>query len=821
MTNRYGVETIFVDIGRQALVGSTSAATTKTAIRAVCLVLASLASIALPCLGQQATSPVDTEDTGKTFGDYKVHQSLEFGYRYNNIDGNLDTYGTFVNLRSGLRLFDESLSMQSLDHNGTFFDSLSFSNFGYGGDPNNMTRLRIEKNRWYNFSALFRRDKNFWDYNLLANPLNPPTSTPAVNITTSPHSQNLVRRMSDFQLTLLPQSAVRVRLGYSNNTNEGPSFSTVDAGTIPLLSQNWRTSQNDYRFGFDFLGLPKTRFSYDQFISAYKQDTSQIDNNLNLQLADGTPVDLGIIWNTLGRTPCSVPFANGFANPSCNGVQSYIRTANPRTFFPTEQFSFQSSYIPNVTASGRFSYSTADSKVNDSSEYLLGLTTRTNERQITATGPADTRRISASADFSLTWSITSKVRLVDTFYWDNFRLPGKWNFATMSLLSQGDPAAPSMLQPPAVFNDANCPRPFDASTCPQHVGSAPDLSSGVSDLFFGQDLKRNEIVLEYDFTPRFTANVGYRYENRKIRQNDAEALTEIFFPGGPAGANRGDCALTSDQALPDDCVNNGDGTFTFATSGSDGEFTDINSHTLLLGFSARPMDKLRINFDTDFMYADRAFMRISPRQRQHYRANVRFNPVSWANVSTNFDFQESRNNVSTVNYLSHNRAYSFGLALQPAGRYSFDLGYTYNDILSQEDICYFLGFTPAATPCPLDQPPDGNFNDIGAVSFYKNTTHSAYGDLRFQATKRISATLGYMGIFNTGNTLFLNPLAPFGPLRFTYQKPYASLTIGLSKGFAYKAGWNYYGYDEKSQPGLTGSRNFNGNSATASLLYSF
>ena len=83
-----------------------------------------------------------------------------------------------MNLGSGLRLFDYTLDMRSLDHNGLLFDNLNFSNFGYGGDPNDVTRLRIDKNKWYDFRVLFRRDKNFWDYNLLANPLNPSTSTP-------------------------------------------------------------------------------------------------------------------------------------------------------------------------------------------------------------------------------------------------------------------------------------------------------------------------------------------------------------------------------------------------------------------------------------------------------------------------------------------------------------------------------------------------------------------------------------------------------------------------------------------------------------------
>ncbi len=110
----------------------------------------------------------------------------------------------------------------------------------------------IEKNKWYDFRVLFRRDKNFWDYNLSANPLNPaalnppgslttgcyvgpPTaafpqgapafcSNPAVAQNKSLASLDLVRRMQDYDLTLLPLSKVSFRLGYSRNRDEGPGL---------------------------------------------------------------------------------------------------------------------------------------------------------------------------------------------------------------------------------------------------------------------------------------------------------------------------------------------------------------------------------------------------------------------------------------------------------------------------------------------------------------------------------------------------------------------------------------------------------------------
>ena len=66
------------------------------------------------------------ETKGIDSGDYNIQHSIEFGYRANEINGNKNTYDTFVNLGSGVRLFDYTLDMRSLDHKGLFFDNLSF-----------------------------------------------------------------------------------------------------------------------------------------------------------------------------------------------------------------------------------------------------------------------------------------------------------------------------------------------------------------------------------------------------------------------------------------------------------------------------------------------------------------------------------------------------------------------------------------------------------------------------------------------------------------------------------------------------------------------
>src|ERR1700722_18138262 len=288
-------------------------------------------------LPDQTRTQTADESAGKNQGNYNIQQTVEFGYRDSMIGGNLNNYNTFEDLSSGVRLFDYTVDMRSINHQGILFDNLSFSNFGYGGDPNDVSRLRIEKNKWYDFRALYRRDKDVWNYNLLANPLNPSNFTPATPIINSPHELALSRRMQDYDLTVLPQSRIRFRVGYSYNVDSGPAFNTVEGGTEPLLLENVRETTNAYRAGMDYRGISRTTVSFDESLIYSKIDNSSADDNLLYQLSNGTPVDLGLVFN--GTSPCAKPITNPATTPptvtsNCNGYLSYSQVENPRSLFP-------------------------------------------------------------------------------------------------------------------------------------------------------------------------------------------------------------------------------------------------------------------------------------------------------------------------------------------------------------------------------------------------------------------------------------------------------------------------------------------------------
>ena len=854
---------------------------------------------------------------GINSGGYNIHQTIEFGYRASEISGNQNTYDTFENLGSGLRLFDYSLRMRSLDHSGLLFDNLTFSNFGYGGDPNDVTRLRIEKNKWYDFRLLFRRDKNFWDYNLYANPLNPaalnppgslstgcfvgpPTaafpqgapafcSNPAVAQNNSLRSLDLVRRMQDYDLTLLPQSQVRLRLGYSRNRDEGPSLFTTDSGTISAFNQANSYTTNSYRVGVDVHILPRTTLSFDEFVSYYRQDNVISDNpavnpgNFGFILGTvpgqgtpaGTPVDLGNIWSTQTPAetfPCATPVVTGTTNtatPTCNGFLSYSQVGDPRNFMPTERFRFQSNYFKNFEMSGSVGYSSSDYHFSDLDEVMNGWVARTAVRGTTAGGPVKTKRVSVNADWSGVYAVNDKLRILDMFRYDNWRIPGVWDTADTTIFGTPSPApgVVGMLLSPGVFNSTNCPTaPFNQANCPQHTASSgADVTNEIATQFLAQNIKSNTIEAQYDFNRRYSAHVGYLYTNRTIASMDATFDTgEFYFPGGATGmaanlflAARGDCALVG-GALPAGCtllttgpmaggVVEGSPTNLVPEAGNDTarNITTINEQALLLGVVARPMDTLRITGDFEFGYNDASFTRIDPRQVQSYKIHATYKPKPWVNLDAAVDINENRDNVSTVDNVEHDRSYSFSALFIGNQRLSVDFGYNYWNVYTQSLICFAYSTTsanpapppatvtvsafppgvpqlPGGTACPIA----GSPSPLGALSTYNSKDNFAHAAVIWKPTKRVTASVGYGGSFVRGNTIFLNPLTPSGTLDFNYQRPYASLEFAVYRGFSYKMSWNYYGYNETGATNPFGLapvqlQDFNGSNATFSIRYAF
>jgi hypothetical protein len=176
--------------------------------------------------------------SGDNVSNYNVHQSFEAGYRWDATGGDYGMYQSTVNYTDGLRLLSSSLDVQSRDGHGRFFDQIVLNTQGLGNDPYQFASLHIEKNRLYRYDLIWRSIAYV---------------NPAATVSFGEHAMNTVRHLEDQDLTLFPQSDLRLFLGYSRNTQAGPALTTqqlFDArgDEFPLFA-DIRREQNEYRLG--------------------------------------------------------------------------------------------------------------------------------------------------------------------------------------------------------------------------------------------------------------------------------------------------------------------------------------------------------------------------------------------------------------------------------------------------------------------------------------------------------------------------------------------------------------------------------------------
>jgi hypothetical protein len=712
------------------------------------------------------------EPEGVTSGGYLIHSSVELGGRYSNVTGSGDMYDTLVNQQTGPRFLDQTLSMQSLDHQGVPFDDLYINSFGWGGDPNNALRLRADKNKWYNLVGSFRRDQSFSDYNLLANPLNPPSSTPSIPALSSPHLFDTTRRMSDVDLTLLPQSRLSFRLWFSHNNMTGPSFSSVHEGTDALLFQPWNTTMNSYRIGVDWRILPRTVLSYDQFLDYYKGDT-------DTQLASFAPallpspgvgsVELGLSIDTVNSVPCAVkPPATSLidstgtlTNVNCSAYFSYLRNQRIRTSAPTERLSLRSNYFQRLDVAASFSYSSSDMNT-PLDESFNGLFTRTHNRAFTDTGAASASRISDVLDLEATVHLTQHLRLIEKFYFWAYRIPENANFNEVDNVCN-------------VVATCTLLTPLSATTPGAPINTLAQSS-------FNQTWKRNQTELAWDISKKAGVRIGYRYGDRVF-----DHLIDVL-------------AGDEDRLV-------------------------VHEHTALLGFWARPIHALRLNFDLEHTHYDNVVVRMAPRKESRYRFQTSYTPRPWAVLGGSINILQDANADSSTNYVGHNRNFGLTASLTPRERFGLDLAYNYNDVIQNALICFndtppagvILPFVTNAASCAANDPA----NPLLANSFYTNHTHFGMIAVRFKPVKRVTANLGYSITSVDGSIPQFNILQPLGSSQYKYYQPVANLSVDLGHKLAWNTGWNYYQYNEGSFVGPTAPRYFHANSLTESLRYAF
>jgi hypothetical protein len=815
---------------------------------------------------------------GKVSGDYVVTQSIEIGTRMTDVHGNQQTYDSIVNLHSGPRLLEQSLNMRSINHAGSLFDNLWISNFGYGGDPESVSRMRMYKNHWYDFTGSYRHVINFFDYNLLANPLLPANTF--VSNSSSPHFMNTRRKMGDFNLTIAPQSPIRLRLGYSRNVNDGPAATTYHEGTEIQLDQNYRNRSDRYSVGVDWKFARKTQLSYDFFFEHNKVDSSYIDANVGNLNANGVPADLGIIYDPFNSQPCAniptpIVGAGGAIKPVCNQYLHYSRTGPSRASFPTSQISVLSNYFKRLDVSLTGSYSSGQNEIADFNELARAYVSRTNETGFNVTGPSIARRISTSTDLGLTYHLTDRWSVKDQFRFLYWRIPAMWNSSETACYANLPPAGANpatIFTPsgPTTAGETAClgnlltgdlSIPITATPTVLTASSGGNVTNEDFVHYFGQRTISNSTVLQFD-TLRFGAHVGFRYGDRVFTDKDNSTSTTIYYPYN----------LWTGTAL----VAQPGATITTGPVGDVGTVV-IHEKALLAGVLVRPVDAWRVNADIEYVNNDNAFTRISPTSLFIFRGRTSYRLGAGLNLSGLVNLRQGSNDVSPAGFISspeqthrdHSRSYNANLNFTPKEWLALDFGYTFNDLYSNTGTCLPVSTRPSVIPVqggaldycydPTVDTPTPATGDYSVVVRYKEKVNTGYFTLMVKPVKRVTLNIGYDITSNSGSDGFFradtlaplllqqsrvqaggsatafvpyNPYVMQGPLAINYHRPSVGASVQVSKEIFLNGNYTYYGYNEKSPETAAGlfngttwigvpPRDFHANTGTVSLRYQF
>jgi hypothetical protein len=711
-----------------------------------------------------APTATPAEPAERTKAGFSIRETADLGGHISDIQGSGAMYDTLVNIHSGPRVLGQTFDLRALpDTKHTFFDSLSAFTTGFGGDPNNVATLRFSKGKGYDFRGQFRRDRQYFDYNLLGNPLVPAgvvsNGYTFPQLIDSPHMFNTVRRMTDVNVTIFPISKFTFRAGYSQNLAQGPTLSSVHEGADGLLLQNWRHSTDDYLIGADWKPIQNTKLTYEQRVVHYKGNTSYTlaPQSLKLQLSNGTPVSLGYDnvtapANSSATSPCKAnpPILSSAtnpptANPCVNGFLQYTRVAPMRTLFPTEEFRFQSTSLKRLHLNGRLSYTGASMNQPGYFEYFNGLLSRTTLQAFTITGFAKAQRINVGADMGAVLELSDKLSISEQFSHVDFRQSGLNN------TSEVDQSGTSMLNTP---------------------GAAKPAVLATNTTALGQKTDTNSLVAMYELSPQVSLSVGYRYRARTLRVTQA---------------------------------------------GDEPYELKIKENGGLFNIDLRPTARLRLNGAFEGNYADNAYVQINPRQSYQYKLRANYKPRDWAVLSAAYNDIERHDNVALVNHLDHNRSFSMGATVNPNEYYGFDVTYGYTDVYTQTTECYYSTVTgvpvPAGTAC--------GSNTLLSNYYYDAPTQFGSVSAALAFSKRVRSNWGFRVSGVNGNTVYDNPRQVPGALQSQYLSPFASVTWTVHPGWMWKGDWNYYGYGEDGPSGPTLPRAFHANVVTIAMHYEF
>ncbi|WP_420237818.1 hypothetical protein ACOBR2_19860 [Telmatobacter bradus] len=795
--------------------------------------------IALPmtagiALAQDPAANTNTFSTKFSIPDgYSAKHTVDVGGRVANKVGSGAMYDTMVNEQSGPRVSGETLDLHKLASNKhALVDHARLTGSGFGGDPYNFAKLTAEKSKIYAFTGTFRRNRQYFDYNLLGNPNLPAGITVPIGSSSSPsaylswpqpqHSSvmtNTVRRMTDTDLTLFLAPKFTLHVGYAQNIQQGPSLLPARAAGIlkysALLEQYQRHSTDEYTASIDWTPIPRTLITYEQRIHRYKENSyfTLDPNGFLAQEADGTPAYLGN-WDlssngaastTTAFAPYSTaacnsnsiassttvlyPSSNGglpIIDPSCAVVTNYTRTNPIRTTMPTEMLRFQSSSIKNLSINGQASYSWVTMNMPNYYENGQGLSGTTRDEYFSATGSG--KREVYNANLGVAWQLTPTFSLSDQVTLSATSQPGSVNYPSYTKLTT------TTGNETINYTGTLTSTPTTAGAT-QTAGVVAGTYLGATYTYFGNEQLTNSVTANWIATPKTNLSLTYRYGNKNI------------------GLNTGyqSAYATSSSNVPTRT--------TFAISDQAGVFNA----------AYRVNANWDVNGTVEASYSDSAFTAMSPRQLRRYRVHTKFRPEKWAIFTAAYTDKEVHNNTSntglasvygSLDHVDYSRTGSISGVLTPNEHIAVDFDYTYNDVYTATNICYaaqdsgfLVGTTSPYFAGAASVNASGNPQTCAtsstsstptqwwARSFAHAPTQYGTAGVTVSPNDKVTYGAGYRINSVAGSQFFTDARAVNGAMQSKYQTPYANVAWTVHPGLTWKAEYNYFGYSEASTSG--------------------
>jgi len=646
-----------------------------------------------------ASSPSDQTSGGEP----TINSSVELGVRGLKVNGDHEKFRSDLNYRAGFRLFDSSILIEEGRSQYRAFDSALIQVSGWGSDPTGSFRMNMDRIGFYKFDSSVRRVRYF---NNLKNHV--PTWSQPVS-TGSQHQANTLHHFGDFDLTIFPERDLRFRLGYGFNDTKGPGTNTlrfrgdefqVDS-EIDARSDDFRAGVEGKLLGFNLGVLYGHRM--------FKDGTQFIVSSLNP-----------------GNNPAST-------TASLNTASRIYQTRGATNF---GNFFFQRT-IDRLDIGGRLIYSEATSEVSER-DALTGRLSATGNivTQNDIVVPAFNKRPQTRGDLGLTLRATSRVRVSNTFTFDQFNIGGYntyYEFAAL-ISNSGTPQTPTT-------TSTSSWRQFK--------------------------YKRYSNLLEADFQVHraFAFNVGYRYTHRKVG---------VFL---------------NDRNL-----------ISGAITDSGGEEHENSTNSFIAGVKIKPTSNWTIYADVERGQSDNVFTRLANNDTFNFRVRSRASAGNFTfNLSaitkdndspgTSIPIGSGSTAIPATEAIANTktRIFSGDVDWSPTADFSLSAGYTYTDLRSNVDVILPIG-TPIFSPTRWQ---------FGSSEFYMRDSFFFF-DVSARPHKRISLFAGYR--FNDdrgqGDRVISRPQDLITSYPMRSHNPEVKLAVRLTRNIDWNLGYQYNSYRE-------------------------